>query len=157
MASNSPNPFASYCPECVAAGHTEWACSATADRTNPTDPELVPVELTEALTESSTCATPCELMAGIRATPLVPSPCTTLIINCFSPFYIELGYRVSAIYRNSTHLSSIGSVEAEQLGRDAHLTPISETRGVPLQFLLNAMIDIGDMLFLLSVHQLARI
>ncbi len=132
MASNSPNPFATYCPECVAAGRTEWACSATADRTDPTDPEPVPVELTEALTESSACAAPCELMAGIRITPLVPPPHTALIINRFSPFYSELGYRVSAIYHNSAHLSYIGSVEAEQLGRDARLTPISETGGIPL-------------------------
>ncbi len=151
MASNSPNPFASNCPECVAAGLTEWASNATVNRTDPSDPEPVPVELTESLTESSACAAPCELMEGIQVTPLVLSPHTPLVVSHFLPFYSELGYKVSTIYRNSAHLSSIGSVEAEQLGRDARLTPISETRGVPLRFPLDVMIDVGDMLYLLSV------
>ncbi|MCP4605636.1 MAG: hypothetical protein GY847_34805 [Proteobacteria bacterium] len=108
MASNSPNPFATYCLECVAAGRTEWACSATVNQTDPTDPELVPIELTKALTESSAsasasasvtasaCVTP-DMMAGIQVTPLVLSPRTTLIVSRFSPFYSELGYRVSVV------------------------------------------------------------
>ncbi|MCP4604280.1 MAG: hypothetical protein GY847_27795 [Proteobacteria bacterium] len=93
------------------------------------------------------------MMAGIQVTLLVLSPHTTLIINRFSPFYSELGYIVSAVYHNSAHLSSIGTVEEGLLGRDAHLTPISEFGGVPLRFPLGVMIDVGDMLYLLSVFR----
>ncbi len=150
MASNSPNPFTTYCPECVAAGRTEWACSATADRTDPTNPELVPVKLTEALTESSACAAPCELMEGLQVTPLVIHPCTALIIDCFSPFYSVLGYKVTATYRNMARLISIGHVEPQQLGREARLTAMSEIGGIPLRLPIDAMIDVGDMLYLLS-------
>ncbi len=138
MASNSLNSLASYCPDCVAVDRTEWACSATAHRIHPTDPESIFVELIEALTESSACASacaaPCELMAGIQVTLLASLPRAELNIDHFSPFYSELGYRVIATYHNFTHLSSIGSEEAGQFGQDVRLPPIFETGDVSLKF-----------------------
>ncbi len=85
-------------------------------------------------------------MEGLQVTPLVIHPRTALIINCFSPFYSVLGYKVTATYRNMARLVSIGHVEPEQLGREARLTPISEFGGIQLRFLIDAMIDVGGML-----------
>ncbi len=77
--------------------------------------------------------------------------CSRLIFDSNSPFYCELGYVVVQTCHNSAQLLSIGSVGPDYLGKDAHLTSLSEIGGIPLRVPINALIDIGDMLYLLSV------
>ncbi len=76
-----------------------------------------------------------------------------LIFHSNSPFYCVLGYMVIQTSIYSAQLLSIGSIGEEYLGKDAHLTSISEIGGVPLRVPISALIDIGDMLYLLSVCQ----
>ncbi len=130
MATNEPSTI--FCSECITAGRTD----------------LAQVELTE-----SACAASCDQMEGLEVMPLVLHPRTSLIIDRFSPFYSELGYKVTSIYHNTAHLLSIGHVEPQQLGKEARLTLISETGGIPLRLPIDAIIDVGDMLYLLSVFR----
>ncbi len=76
-----------------------------------------------------------------------------LIFDSNSPFYCVLGYTVVQTYTNSARLLSIGSTGEEYLGKDARLSSISEIGGIPLRIPINVLIDIGDMLYLLSVFQ----
>ncbi len=71
MASNEPP--ATFYSECITAKQTE----------------LPRVELTE-----SVCIALGELLSGLEVTPLVLHPHTQSIIDNYSPFYSELGYRV---------------------------------------------------------------
>ncbi|WP_297308378.1 hypothetical protein, partial [Neptuniibacter sp.] len=51
-------------------------------------------------------------------------------------------------------MQSIASTDPEHLGKEARLTSVSETAGIPLRVPLDAVIDVGDMLHLLSVFRL---
>ncbi len=73
-----------------------------------------------------------------------------LIFDSNSPFYCELGYTILQTSSNSAQLLSVGSVDPEYLGKFTRLTSISEIGGIPLRVPINALIDIGDMLYLLS-------
>ncbi len=83
--------------------------------------------------------------------PLLRSPTfhSQMILDDNSSFYNTLGYKVSI----ETHLVSIDDVDPEQLGKNAHLTVASETAGIPLRVSIDAVINIGDKLHLLSVYQ----
>ncbi len=109
MASNEPS--AALCSECVIA---KWT------------------ELNRAESTDSICVASGDLLGGLEVTPLVLCPRTWLIIDNHSPFYSEIGYKVTQMYRNSAHLLSIGSVDPQLLRRDMHLTLISEVGGILL-------------------------
>ncbi len=76
-----------------------------------------------------------------------------LIFDSNSLFYCVLGYTVVQTSTNSAQLLSIGSIGEEYLGKDARLTSISEIGGIPLRVPINVLIDVGDMLYLLSVFK----
>ncbi len=130
MASNeSP---ATICSECITAKQTK----------------LPQIELTESI-----CIALGDPLSGLEVTPFVLRPHTQLIVNNYSPFYSKLGYKVTQTYRNSARLLSIGSIDLQLLGRDVHLTPISEVGGILLRLPIDAIIDKGDMLYLLSIFR----
>ncbi len=125
LVSHCPEPFAPYCPACIATKKTESGCIAL-----------------------------CDPMEGLQVEPSILHLHSQLIFDSNSPFYNMLGYKVVQTYRNSACLLSVGNVDPEHLGKNARLTIVSETAGIPLRVSIDAIIDVGDMLHLLSVFQL---
>ncbi len=78
-----------------------------------------------------------------------------MILNGNSPFYNTLGYKVVKTSCDSVCVHSVASTDLEHLGKEARLTSVSETAGIPLRVPLDAVIDVGDMLHLLSVFWLS--
>ncbi len=118
MATNEPS--VNFCYNCIAVNRIDSVRS----------------ESTE-----SVCATPIELVIELEVMPPAPvaslasvahHPCMQLIVSNLSLFYSEIGYVVTKTMHNSAHLCSHAAVELHLLGRDAHLTPVSEIGGIPL-------------------------
>ncbi len=78
-----------------------------------------------------------------------------MILNGDSPFYNTVGYKVVQTSCDSVCVQSVASTDPEHLGKEARLTSVLETAGIPLKVPLDAVIDVGDMLHLLSVFRLS--
>ncbi len=92
-------------------------------------------------------------MEGLQVESSILRPHSQLIFDSNSPFYNILGYKVVQTYHDSACLLSVGNVDSEHLGKDAHLTMVSETAGVLLRVAIDAILDVGEMLHRLSVFQ----
>ncbi len=122
-----PELFAPYCPTCLAIRRPESSCIAVNNSM-----EGMQVEL-----------------------PILHSPIfrPQTILDDNSPFYNTLGYKVVQTYCDSACVHPVANIDPEHLGKEAHLTLASETAGIPLRVAIDAVIDVGDMLHLLSVSR----
>ncbi len=119
-----PDPPAPYCPTCVPIKNIKAVYIALSSL------------MEEVLVESSTlCSVP------------------QLISNGNSPFYNPHGYSVVQTYPDSAQLLSVDSIDSECLGKDARLTVVSETGGIPMRVPFTSIIEIGDLLHLLSIYR----
>ncbi len=119
-----PYPPALYCPSCVSILNTK----------------SVYITLSSSMEE-----------VPIESTPFCSVP--QLISNDKSPFYNPRGYSVVQTYPDSAQLLSVDNVDPDCLGKDARLTVLSQTGGIPMRILFTGIVEIGDLVNLLSVYR----
>ncbi len=81
------------------------------------------------------------------------SSISQLVSDGNSPFYNLHGYTIIQTSPNFAQLLSVDSMDPQYLGKDARLTVASKTEGILLRVPINGIIDIGDLLHLLSVYR----
>ncbi len=126
-----------------------------------TPTESTPSGLTKSI-PAFACAVPTEPPIQLEIVPpavllasAVPHPCTDLIVDNHLPFYNANGYMVSQTMLISAHVQNIVAILLHYyLGRNARLSPITETGGILLHLPIDAIIFPGDMLMLWTVFEM---